>query len=245
MTSIVFAKRNFKELLRSPINLFFTLAFPLLMFFVFQLIKVGTGATDEIVPMFATNNLIPSIAVFSYTFVSLTQCTQIAKDRETAFQARLIVSPMQPKHFFWGYFLPSLAVVAVQTTLCFAVGFCFGLKFTLGTFGAFLSLIPISLFYICVGIILGSVLGSKSCAGVSTIFVQATAIFSGMFFPLTDGTFKDVLTFLPFLPSVAIPQNLINHAFETVAWYVVVFTAYTLMAVIVANLLFRKQLKNK
>lgn len=245
MTSIVFAKRNLKENLRNPINLFFTLAFPILMFFVFQLIKKGTGATDEIVPMFATNNLIPSIAVFSYTFVSLTQCTQIAKDRETAFQMRLSASPMQPRHFFWGYFLPSLAVAVVQTTLCFAVGFCFGLKFTLGTFLAFLSLIPISLFYICVGIILGSVLGSKSCAGVCTIFVQLTAIFSGMFFPLTDGTFKDVLTFLPFLPSVAIPQNLIHQTSQNLGLYALVLCAYTALAFVLAHSIFRKQLKNR
>ena len=240
MTSIVFAKRNLSEHLRNPINLFFTLAFPILMFFVFQLIKVGTGATDEIVPMFATNNLIPSIAVFSYTFVSLTQCTQIAKDRETAFQMRLSASPMQPRHFFWGYFLP-----IVQTTLCFAVGFCFGLKFTLGTFLAFLSLIPISLLYICVGIILGSVLGSKSCAGVCTIFVQLTAIFSGMFFPLTDGTFKDVLTFLPFLPSVAIPQSLIHQTSQNLGLYALVLCAYTALAFVLAHSIFRKQLKNK
>ena len=124
MTSIVFAKRNLKEHLRNPINLFFTLAFPILMFFVFQLIKMGTGATDEIVPMFATNNLIPSIAVFSYTFVSLTQCTQIAKDRETAFQLRLSESPMQPRHFFWGYFLPSISLHIFSHMELISTSFC-------------------------------------------------------------------------------------------------------------------------
>ena len=245
MTSIIFANRNIKEQLRSPVNLFFTIVFPILMFFVFQLIKVGTGATDEIVPMFATNNLVPSISVFSYTFVSLTLCAQIAKDRETAFLARLSASPMKAKHFFWGYFLPSFAIAVAQTLLCFVVGCFFNLTLTWGTLWAFFALVATSPFYICVGIALGSVLSSKSSAGVSTIFVQATAIFSGMFFPLAEGTFKDILTFLPFLPSVAIPQSLINHAFETVAWYVVVFTAYTLMAGIVTNILFRKQLKNK
>lgn len=245
MTSLVFAKRNIKEQLRSPINLFFTLAFPLLMFFVFQLIKLGTGATDEIVPMFATNNLIPSIAVFSYTFVSLTQCTQIAKDRETAFQARLTVSPMQPKHFFWGYFLPSLAIAVVQTTLVFAVGCLFKLKLTLATLLAFFSLLLISIFYICVGIILGSVLGSKSCAGVSTIFVQLTSIFSGMFFPLTEGTFRDVLTCFPFLPSVAIPQSLIAQTYQHIALHALILSAYTIVAFVLAHLLFSKQLKNK
>ena len=245
MISLVFAKRNIKEQLRSPINLFFTLIFPILMFFVFQIIKVGTGATDDIIPMFSTNNLIPSIAVFSYTFVSLTQCTQIAKDRESAFQARLNVSPMQSKHFFIGYFLPSFSIAVIQTVLCFLVGFLFGLKLTLGTICAFLSLMPISLFYIAIGIILGSVLSSKSSAGVSTIFVQLTSIFSGMFFPLTDGLFKDILTFLPFLPSVAIPQSLINQIYQNIPLYVVVIVGYTLIARVFAHLLFSKQLKNK
>ncbi len=245
MTSLVFAKRNLKEHLRNPLNLFFTIAFPILMFFVFQTIKAGTGATDDMVPMFATNNLIPSIAVFSYTFVSLTQCTQIAKDRETAFQTRLSASPMQPKHFFWGYFLPSLVIAVVQTVICFAVGIMFGLKLTWGTFLAFFSLLLISIFYICVGIILGSILGSKSCAGVSTIFVQLTSIFSGMFFPLTDGTFKDILTFLPFLPSVAIPQNLIHQTSQNLCLYALIISFYTMVVFVLAHCIFRKQLKNK
>ena len=245
MTSIIFANRNIKEQLRSPVNLFFTIVFPILMFFVFQLIKVGTGATDEIVPMFATNNLVPSILVFSYTFVSLTLCAQIAKDRETAFLARLSASPMKAKHFFLGYFLPSFAIAVAQTLLCFVVGCFFKLTLTWGTLWAFFALVATSPFYICVGITLGSVLSSKSSAGVSTIFVQATAIFSGMFFPLAEGTFKDILTFLPFLPSVAIPQSLINHSTQHLWLYGLVLFGYTAISFVLANVIFLKCIKNK
>lgn len=245
MISIIFAKRNLKEQLRNPINLFFTMAFPLLMFLVFQLIKTGTGATDEVAPMFAVNNLVPSIAIFSYTFVSLAQSMQIAKDRESAFQARLSASPMKPSNFFWGYFLPSFVIVVIQTVIVFAVGCFFSMQFTIGTLLAFFSLLPISIFYVCVGIILGSVFDVKSAPGISTIFVQLTSIFSGMFFPLTDGTFKDILTFLPFLPSVAIPQGLMHQTSQNLTLHVLVLTAYTLIAFAVANVLFFKRLKNK
>ncbi len=243
MRSIIFAKRNIKEYFRSPLMLFFTIVFPIVMFFIFQIIKIGTGATDEMVPMFAVNNLIPSISVFSFSFMAMNLSLQISKDRTTSFQARLNISPMKPFDFFIGYFIPNLIIVIIQVILCFILGFIFNLKFDLSIIYAFLSLIFISTFYISIGILIGSLLNEKACSGVNTIFVNATALFSGMFFPLTDGTFKKILSFFPFLPSVAIPQSFINNVYTDLLLYFIVLIIYLIITVIISIIMFNQKLK--
>ncbi len=245
MKSLILAKRNIIEYLRSPLVLFFTIVFPVIMFFVFQIIKIGTGATDDIVPMFTANNLTASIAVFSYSFVSLSLSLQISKDREASFQARLSVSPLKSYDFFLGYLFPALTITASQTALCFILGLCFGLSISIRLIYSFFILIFISVFYVCIGLILGSCLSEKACGGVSSIVVNVTALFSGMFFPLTDGTFKTVLSCFPFLPSVAIPQALISASYTNLLTYCLAFLGYMIIAVVVSILIFGKRLKNK
>ncbi len=245
MKSLLFAKRNLLEYVRSSLLLFFTLIFPVAMFCIFQVIKRGTGATDEMVPMFTANNLTASIAVFSYSFVALSLSTQIAKDRSTSFQARLSVSPLKPIDFFVGYLIPSLIITVAQTALCFILGFCFGLKFSIGILYAFFAMVFISIFYIAIGILLGSLVNEKACGGVSSIVVNATALLSGMFFPLTAGTFKNVLSCFPFLPSVAIPQAFLNGNYDNFPLYAGVFLGYMVITLLCAVLVFGQKLKRK
>ncbi len=234
-----------KEYLRSPIMLFFTIAFPVIMFFIFQLIKIGTGVSDEIVPMFTTNNLTPSITVFSLSFLALNLSTQISRDRNTSFQSRLCVSPMKPIDFFLGYFLPSLLIAISQIIISMALGLIFGMTFNIGIIYNLLALPLISVFYISLGILIGSIFSEKSCGGIASIVVNMTAIFSGMFFPLVDGTFKNILSSLPFLPSIAISQAFISGNYDRLLIYIIVLLVYTVIAVASSTLIFKRKLKNK
>lgn len=245
MKSLTFAKRNIKEYLRTPLILFFTLFFPILMFFIFQIIKLGTGAGDIEVPMFMTNNIIPSIAVFSYTFITLSISLQISKDRTTSFQSRLMVSPMKSVDFFLGYFIPCLITAFFQTILCFIIGLIFGLSVSINLLWAFVCLMIISTFYISIGILLGSLFSDKSCGGISSLVVNMTAIFSGMFFPLQEGTFKNILSLLPFYPSVSMVQGLINNNYTNFLNLFLVFICYTIITITTTILVFRKKLKTR
>ncbi len=243
MKSLIFAKRNILEYLRNPLSLFFTLGFPIIMFLVFQIIKFGTGAPDDAIPMFTPNNLTASIGIFSYSFIALSLSTQIAKDRASSFQARLSISPLKPLHFFVGYLVPSLIITFVQTVISVILGLCFGLDISVGLICAFLMMVFISIFYISLGIIVGSLVNEKACGGISSILVNATALLSGMFFPLGEGTFKTALSCFPFLPSIAIPQAFIKWDFDNFPLYIGVFLGYTMIAVVCATLLFKRKLK--
>ena len=213
------------------------------MFLVFQVIKMGTGLTDQMAPMFSVKTLTVSIAVFSFTFVGLTLSLQIARDRSTALIDRLRVSPMTAIDFFLGYFLPSLSVAIIQCVFAFVVGFCFGLPLSLGVVCAFITLIVISVFYISLGVLIGSVFSEKSCGGIASIVVNVTALMGGMFFPLTDGRFKTVLSCFPFLPSIAIPQSLIYADYSNLLFYCLIIGAYMILTVTASIFVFKKKLK--
>lgn len=245
MKAVTFSKRNLIEFFRSPLMLFFTIVFPVVMFFLFQIIKRGTGATDEMVPMFTTIKLIPSIAVFSFSFLGMNISLQIAGDRASAFQSRLRVSPMKPVDFFMGYFLPCLLLAVFQILICFVLGVCFGLKVSTNMLWALLAMLGVSVFYIACGILIGSLFGEKTCGGVSSILVNLTAIFSAMFFPLTDGAFKKVLSFLPFLPSVEISQVVLVGAGVNLLQDVIILFAYCIIVSLCAIIAFNRKLESK
>lgn len=243
MRTLSFTKRNLLEFLRNPLTLFFAIIFPLVMFFLFQIIMLGTGATAEMVPMFAVDKLIPSTTIFSFSFLALTISFQISKDRASAFQARLAVSPMRPIDFFLGYFLPCLIIASIQIILSYILGIIFGMTVGLGLILDFFILLLTSTFYISFGILIGSIFNEKSCGGISSIFVNITAIFSAMFFPLTAGTFKTILSFLPFMPSVELAQNVLILSLSNLLHNVLVVGGYTLLTVIASLLIFKKKLK--
>ena len=69
MRSLIFAKRNFKEILRDPLSAIFCLVFPIALLLIFEIIIAGVGTVDlSTTPQFMINNLTPSIAVSVFHF---------------------------------------------------------------------------------------------------------------------------------------------------------------------------------
>ena len=93
MRIILFAKRNTKEVLRDPINLFFGLGFSLIML---MLLSITNSMIPSEVnnPVFSIENLAPGMAMFGTVFLSLFAGMLLAKDRTSSFLMRLFTSPM-------------------------------------------------------------------------------------------------------------------------------------------------------
>ena len=79
-----FAKRNLKELLRDPLTLFFGLGFPLVLLVLMNVIQRNVP-----VHIFELETLAPGIALFGLTFLALFSGLLLARDRTSAFLARL------------------------------------------------------------------------------------------------------------------------------------------------------------
>lgn len=80
MKSLAFAARNHKEIIRDPLNLAFGIGFPLVILLLLTAIQANVPTE-----LFVIDKLIPGIAVFGLSFISLFSGMLIAKDRSTSF----------------------------------------------------------------------------------------------------------------------------------------------------------------
>ena len=203
-----FTKRNLKEALRDPLICIFCLAFPIVMLALFQIINNYTGGNT---PMFEMKSLLPSIIMFSYSFVMLALAQIVSKDRQTFFLKRLYSTPMRPYHFIFGYFFVGLIIGALQTLACIICGLIIAL-ISKTAFISFitillmaLSQLPMLLISIFLGILFGTLFSDKSAPGVCSLFINVAGILGGCWMPVeTMGNFELVCRFLPFYPSVYI-----------------------------------------
>ena len=120
---LTFAKRNVKEILRDPVNLFFGLVFPFVL-----LILLTAIQSNVPVNLFEIPHLTPGITVFGLSFMTLFSATIIAKDRTGSFLQRLYTTPMGSLDFIVAYTLPIIPISVIQSVICYVVALFLGLE---------------------------------------------------------------------------------------------------------------------
>lgn len=245
MRILTLTGRNIKEILRDPLSLLFTLGFPLFMEVLFYLIF------HKMTSQFEMRYLAPGIVVFSQAFLTLFVGILISTDRSTSFLTRLYVSRAKSYEFVFAYAFAIVPVVAVQSVLFFLVGGILDHSiFGAGMIFAILLSFVTSLLFIAIGILLGSICNEKSVGGVSSIVIAGQSLLSGMWFPI-DGLNKGVTTFmniLPFRNASMLVQNTMNgigDLFKDFFLPLIILVAYTIVAFVVAVLVFRAKMKSK
>jgi len=241
---ITLTKRNIKEILRDPLSLIFTLGMPLFMEILFYLIF------HNLTSQFEMKYLAPGIAVFAESFLALFVGLLIATDRSTSFLTRLYVSKAKSYEFIFSYALSIVPIVFVQSILFFVVGGIFDISlFSLSMIPAILLSLVTSLFFIAIGILLGTICNEKSIGGISSIVIAGQSVLSGMWFPiegLSEGIIK-LMNVLPFRNATIIIQNTItgiNDTFKDLVLPLIIVLGYTIVSFIIAIVLFRKKMKS-
>lgn len=243
--TIILTKRNFKEILRDPLSLVFTLGMPLFMEILFYFIF------HNLTSQFEMKYLAPGIVVFAESFLSLFVGLLIALDRSTSFLTRLYVSKAKPYEFIFSYALSIVPIVFIQSLLFFLVGGIIDSSiFGIGMILAILiSIIP-SLFYIGIGILLGTICNEKSIGGISSIVIAGQSVLSGMWFPI-EGLNEGIVALmdaLPFRNATRLVQNImngINDSFQDFILPLIIVLAYTVVSFVVAIILFRRKMVSK
>lgn len=243
MRIMTFANRNMKEILRDPLNFAFGLGFPLVLIFLLSAIQANIPA-----PLFEIQQLAPGIAVFGLSFITLFSATTISRDRTSSLLQRLYTTPMTPTDFILGYTLPIIPLALAQAVVSYLAALVLGLDFTPGIVYALVAILPISLLYIALGLLCGSVLTDKQVGGVcGALLTNLSAWLSGIWFDLelVGGTFRDIAYCLPFVHAVELERALLagqaSQIFSHIWWVL----AYGLAIFVVAILLFLKQMKGR
>lgn len=238
MRILNFAKRNFKEIIRDPLSIIFSVLLPLILLFVFKQINIPSESYE-------LQNFTPGIVVFGFSFISLFTAMLISKDRTTSLLIRLGISPMKPIEYILGYMLSIIPIIIIQNTLFFILAIILGLSFSINIIWAILISIVIAILFIAIGIIIGSLFSEKASSGISSIIVQLVCFTSGMYFPreLLGDVFSKICEFLPFESCVTIIKGIMNNNLEIIsARNIVVFFTYTIAILVISVIVFKKKM---
>ena len=243
MRMLTFAKRNAREILRDPLTLFFGLGFPLVLILLLSAIQANIP-----VPLFEIQHLTPGITVFGLSFMTLFSATLISKDRGSSLLQRLYTTPLTPLDFILGYTLPILPIAIAQSAICYAVALCLGLEITLNILYAILLSVPVSLFYIALGLLFGSILNDKQVGGIcGALLTNLSAWLSGVWFDLelVGGPFKKIAYALPFVHAVELERVALAGNFSEIFPQLLWVLIYAFLAILVAVYLFLRQMKRQ
>ena len=236
MRGVLLAKRNFKELLREPMSLVFSLGLPAVLLCAFRLISYYANGH-----WMALSDLVPGVAVFSLTFMMLYMTLLVSGDRSSAFLSRLYNAPVRAVDFIVGYALPGVALGVLQSLITYAMGFlvCLvpdgkivangveiatkSIDYTTlpptsvegtallpfgGAFAATLATLPAIVLFVSLGILLGTLLTERAAPGVSSAVITASGLLGGAWMPLSDmGGFEKLCRFLPFYPATTLART--------------------------------------
>ena len=243
MRLLTFASRNAKEILRDPLTMFFGLGFPIVLILLLSAIQANVP-----VSLFEIGHLTPGITVFGLAFMTLFSANLIAKDRESALMQRLYTTPLKAVDFILGYMLPIVPIAVAQCVICYVVAVFLGLEITINILWAILFIIPISIFFIALGLLCGSILNVKQVGGIcGALLTNLTAWLSGVWFDLelVGGTFKKIANLFPFVHAVDLERAVLAGNYSDIFLHFWWVFGYAIGVVVLAIGVFLQQMRRQ
>ncbi len=243
MKMLSFMNRNTKEILRDPINLAFGLGFPVVLILLLSAIQANIP-----VEMFEIEHLTPGITIFGLSFMTLFSATIIAKDRGSSLLQRLYTTPLTSADFILGYALPIIPISVGQCIVCYIAALILGLEFTVNIVYAVLLILPVSVFYIALGLLCGSIFNDKQVGGIcGALLTNLSAWLSGIWFDLelVGGVFEKIAYALPFIHAVEMERAALSGNFGDILphlWWVL---GYAVVLLSLAIYFFLRQMKRQ
>ncbi len=243
MRMMTFANRNAKEIIRDPLNLCFGLGFPLVLIVLLSVIQANIP-----VSLFEIEHLAPGICVFGLSFMSLFSATLISRDRTSSLFQRLYTTPLTPLDFILGYTLPIIPFALAQSIVCYIFAVILGLEITVNILLAIVFIIPVSVIFIALGLLFGSILSDKQVGGVcGALLTNLSAWLSGIWFDLelVGGIFKKIAYALPFVHAVEMERAVIAGRFSDIFTHLWWVLGYAVILLCAAVLVFLRRMKKQ
>ncbi|MGE7114502.1 ABC transporter permease [Lysinibacillus sp. NPDC047702] len=240
MRANVFAARNHKEIVRDPVTLLIGLGLPILLMCLFSVMQKNMPFA-----FYEISNLTPGVIVFSFSFLTLFSGMLLGKDRSSSFLMRIFASPMSAGDYILGYVLPLLPIAFIQIILCLLAAMFLGLPLDSSILFMVGVLIIISLFYIGLGLLFGTIFTDKQVGGIFAIFVNVSTWFSGTWFEpdMIGGTFQAIAQFLPFVHAVNAARAVQSTSYAAAFIPLVIVVGYTIVIFTIAILLFKRKMR--
>ena len=241
MRMITFAQRNAKEILRDPLTLGFGLGFPVVLLLLLTAIQANIPET-----IFEIDQITPGISVFGLSFITLFSASILAKDRTSAFLQRLYTTPLKPIDFILGYTLPMIPIAIMQSVICYIVAIFLGLSVKINILLAILLILPISVFFVALGLLFGSILNDKQVGGIcGALLTNLSGWFSGTWFDLelVGGAINKIANLLPYVHAVELEKAVLAGNYSGIFPHIWWVLGYAVIAFLIAIKLFLRQMK--
>lgn len=241
---LMFAARNRKEVLRDPLTLAFILGFPIVLILLISMLQ--RSISEMPVDLFGIENFAPGMAVFGISFLPLFIGMLMVNDKNSSFLTRLFASPLRASDFILGYSLPFLPIALADGVICLLFSAIFGLELGWNLLLACAVLIPVSAFYIAIGLLLGACLSSSpQVGGAGSILINVAAWLSGTWFDLQliGGVFETVCNLLPFVHAVNALKAVFLCDYAEIIPNLIWVVAYTLIVLLAAIICFHKKMR--
>ena len=124
----------------------------------------------------------------------------------------------------------------------------FGLDVSINIILAILLIIPVSILFISLGLLFGSILNDKQVGGIcGALLTNLTAWLSGAWFDLklVGGVFEKIAYALPFVHAVEMEKALFGGNFEIAATHILPIALYSVAITVIAVFCFFRQMKKR
>jgi ABC-2 type transport system permease protein len=169
----------------------------------------------------------------------------LAKDRESALLSRLLTAPLRANDFILAYSLPYVPVAIIQALIVFAVAIPLGLVIAGNAGIVLLILLVMSIGYIGLGMILGTVFTYKTVS-IAWIVVNLLTVFGGAWFPLEfiGGGIQASMEVFPFAHAIGATRAVMAQGagFSDIALDFYWVLGYTILFFTIGVFLFRRRM---
>lgn len=249
MKSIVFANRNFKELVRDPLSWIFCLGFPLVMLAIMTVINNSIPA-EAGMTLFEIESLAPGIMIFGLTFVMLFACLLIAGDRNEAFLLRIFTSPMKSSDYIMGYIIPLIVLCFGQVVITLAASLILALasgdKLSIpNMLFSIVTAIPSMFMFIGFGLLFGTLFNKNAAPGLSSIIISFSGMLGGIWMDVDTigGTLADICRALPFYHCVKSARLAFDGDFPGSMCESGIVLIWAVVVVAVSIIVFKKKMR--
>ncbi len=249
MKSLIFAQRNYKELIRDPLSWIFCMGFPIVMLLLMTIINESIPP-EAGMTLFELKSLAPGIAVFGLTFIMLFACLLIAGDRSDAFLLRIFTSPMKSSDYILGYILPLVVLSIGQVIITFIASLIMGLisgtELNVGNMLlSVAALFPAMIMFIGFGILFGTIFNKNAAPGLCSIIICLSGMMGGIWMDIETigGTLKDICTALPFYHCVKAARLAFSGEFGEAMSHSGIIAIWAVVITVVAILVFKKKMR--
>jgi ABC-2 type transport system permease protein len=231
MTGVTYARMEVLRTLRNRFFLFFSLGFPLILFYIiggpnsseddFQ----GTGLNAAVYYMV-------SLAAFGAMNAMVSSGSRIALERDAGWTRQLRISPLTSGAYFGAKLVTGFICAIATILLLFVAGLTLGVDLSAGEYLKTVLLMLIALIPIAaLGIWMGHVLSADSTGPAIGGGTALLALLSGTWFPITDGFIRQLGELLPSWWLVQASRNAIGaESWPLKAWVVLAVWTVVLTA---------------